>query len=223
MSDASPRVAIVDYGLGNLYSVQRACEHVGLQAAIVSDPEEVRSAAGVILPGVGAMPTAMSRLRDTGLADALVDCARRETPLLGICLGLQLLMRTGSEFGEHQGLGIVGGRVVRFEATTEQGDPLRVPHIGWNAIRPSPGATWAGTPLEGTEPGTMMYFVHSFYVVPADPGVCVATARYGPVDFCAAIATGSVFACQFHPERSGPAGLALYERFARRIHHPVTS
>jgi len=216
----APQVAIVDYGMGNLYSVQRACEHVGIRATIVSSPEAVLAADGVVLPGVGAMPDAMGTLDAEGLSSALRLVVQRGTPLLGVCLGLQLLMRDGSEFRPHAGLGLVPGRVVRFEGHDKDGRPLRVPHIGWNAVRRVTGSgpdPWSATPLADTPDGAYMYFVHSYYVIPDDPGAVVATARYGDVEFCAAVHRGSIFACQFHPERSGPAGLAVYRAFAAMV------
>lgn len=219
MSDPSAPVAIVDYGLGNLYSVQRACDHVGLPAIITSSPADVARAPGILLPGVGAMPTAMQRLKDSGLAPAIVASVRQGTPVFGICLGLQLLFTRGTEFSDQEGLGLIEGTVSRIEGTSERG-PLRVPHIGWSAVDPAGASRWADTPLEGMARGTMMYFVHSFYVQPADPSVCVATTRYGSAEFCAAVARDNVFACQFHPERSGPVGLTLYARFAQKVQHP---
>ncbi|HYH40701.1 MAG TPA: imidazole glycerol phosphate synthase subunit HisH, partial [Burkholderiales bacterium] len=137
----------------------------------------------------------------------------RGTPLLGICLGMRLLMEEGTEFTPHRGLGIIEGRVQRFEGTDEQGRPLKIPHIGWNAVEPR-AAGWAGTPLAPLAPGEFMYFVHSYYVVPSQPEVVAAQARYGNVEFCAAIGRGNVWGCQFHPERSGPRGLSIYRAFA---------
>jgi glutamine amidotransferase len=214
----SPLVAIVDYGMGNLYSVQRACDHVDVRAAVTSSPDVVLSAGGVVLPGVGAMPDAMETLEVTGLSAALRLVVQRGTPLFGVCLGLQLLMREGSEFRPHAGLGLIEGRVVRFDGRTEAGRPLRVPHIGWNAVQRAAGpAAWSETPLASTADGTFMYFVHSYYVVPEDPGIVLATARYGDVEFCAALRRGNTFGCQFHPERSGPAGLELYRAFGKMV------
>lgn len=216
MSDAwRDRIAIADYGMGNLFSVQRACESVGVAAEPTERPEDLLAARAVILPGVGAMPDAMTALARTGLDAAIVKVAERGTPLLGICLGLQLFMEQGSEFTQHRGLGIIPGAVRRFEGVDENGRPLKVPHIGWNAIHPG-GASWAATPLAPIAPGEFMYFVHSYYVVPERDEVVAARARYGSVDFCAAIARGNISGCQFHPERSGPRGLAIYRAFAEQ-------
>lgn len=221
-------VAIVDYGMGNLFSVQRACERVGLNAKLAHTPESLLAADGVILPGVGAMPEAMRVLAATGLAEALRTCAARGTPLFGICLGMQLFMREGDEFGRHEGLGILPGAVRRFEGQDDEGRPLRVPHIGWSPIlRPAgssshlAGDAWNGTPLAGIQEGESMYFVHSYYVVPDDHDLQISATRYGDVQFCSALARGNVFGCQFHPERSGEAGLRMYATFAQLIGSPA--
>jgi imidazole glycerol-phosphate synthase subunit HisH len=214
------RAVIVDYGMGNLYSVHRACEHVGLEAAITASPAEVREADAVILPGVGSMPVAMATLDESGLGDALRAVAERGTPLMGVCLGMQLLMEEGSEFTTHRGLGILPGKVVRFPARDENGAQLKVPHIGWNRVHRPSGYSrdpWLETPLQATPEGEYMYFVHSYLVVPREPNLCVGVSRYGGIEFCSVVARGSVFGCQFHPERSGPQGLQVYREFARRV------
>lgn len=223
MFSEKPRVALVDFGLGNLHNVKRACAHVGLDAGITSDPAAVRAADAVILPGVGAMPEAMRALDAAGLSDVLRDIAACGTPLLGICLGLQLLMSEGTEFTSHSGLGIFEGTVMRFPRFTSDGSTLKVPHISWSPIAPPDDRpeAWNGTLLATTRPGTQMYFVHSFHAVPADPGLVVAVASYNDIPFVAAIARDNVMACQFHPERSGPEGLEIYRQFANRIISPA--
>lgn len=224
-SPAGPRVAIVDYGMGNLFSVRQACTQAGLNAMITSLPEDVTAADGVILPGVGAMPDAMRTLQRLGMSDALIAFAQSGKPLLGVCLGLQLLMSEGTEFERHHGLGIVAGSVIRFEHPSRDGRQLKVPHVGWNSVRKVAGAgapsatgdSWAGTPFAALPEGVLMYFVHSFYVVPLEQSVRVAETTYGNTRFCSALARGSVFGCQFHPERSGPAGLRVYRGFANLV------
>ena len=214
------RVVIVDYGMGNLYSVRRACEHVSLDAVISASPREIREADGVILPGVGSMPVAMATLNESGLADALRSVAERGTPLMGVCLGMQLLMEEGSEFTTHRGLGILPGKVIRFSGVDEHGGRLTVPHIGWNRVHRSLGHSrdpWLETPLQTTPDGEYMYFVHSYLVVPGEPSLSVGVSRYGGMEFCSVVARGNVFGCQFHPERSGPHGLQVYHEFARRV------
>ena len=175
----------------------------------------------VILPGVGAFGDAMASLRRLDLVEPLRDVAASRKPLLGICLGLQLLMDESEEFGAHRGMGIVKGDVVKFAAPKESGRTLKVPQVGWNHVSPAQGAScpdpWKNSPLEGLSDGTFMYFVHSFYVRPAVAGLVLSTTRYGDVDFCSSLKTGNIFACQFHPERSGPEGLRIYGTLASSL------
>jgi glutamine amidotransferase len=208
-------VAIVDYGLGNLYSVQRACDHVGLQAAITTDPEVVRKADGIILPGVGAFGDAMSTLRGHGLVDVLREAIAADVPFMGICLGVQLLMTESHEFGRHEGLGIIEGDVVPFDGPRDGDRRLKVPEVCWNRVIAK--KPWTDTPLEDMPDGQHMYFVHSYYVRPADPSVVLSTTRYGDVEYCSSVARGNLFACQFHPERSGSEGLVVYRTWAAQV------
>jgi len=219
------RAAIVDYGLGNLYSVKHACEHVGMRASITTAKQEIRAADVVILPGVGAFGDAMAALRRLDLVVLLQDVAASGKILMGVCLGLQLLMTESFEFGAHAGLSIIDGPVRRFDNPVENHTRLKVPHVGWNKVYsrsaassdPWPRVTgngWKGTPLEDVAEGEYLYFVHSFYAQPKDPEVVLATARYGHIEFCASLMRGNVFATQFHPERSGPAGLHIYRKIA---------
>ena len=214
---ARPTVAIVDYGMGNLFSVAQACRAVGLAPVISDDPRVVERAEGVILPGVGAFGDAMAVLRAKGLDRALVDYARSGRPLLGICLGMQLMMSESWEFGHHRGLELFPGRVVRFGS--DNGHRLKVPHVGWEPVHPA--GDWQGTLLEDLPAGVHLYFVHSFHAQPAHPELELARASYGPEEFCAAVARDNVTACQFHPERSGPAGLTVYRNLARRLGVPA--
>lgn len=211
-------VVIVDVGMGNLFSVKQACAVAGLRAETSSDPEDVARADALILPGVGAFGDAMEALRALRLTEPLRAAAREGKPILGICLGLQLLMERSHEFGAHTGLGLVPGEVVRFDKPQGPRGPLKVPQVGWNRVwRTEAADPWAGLPLEGTPDGAAFYFVHSYHARPP-PGVEVAWATYGDTRFCAALRSGNVFAVQFHPERSGPAGLQLYQRWADQIH-----
>ena len=226
----TPAVAIVDYRLGNLYSVLRACERVGLDARITSSRRDVLTADGVILPGVGAFGDAMSNLRRLDLVGPLREIHARETPLIGICLGLQLMMSGSSEFGDHEGLGIIDGPVVHFGRPAEKDIVLKVPQVGWNrvfrracdeaSVDQVPDAAedpWQQTPLAGLADGRHMYFVHSYYVKPTDPDVVLSTTRYGDIEFCSAVRVGNTFAFQYHPERSGSDGLRVYRNIAGLI------
>jgi len=197
-------IVILDYGMGNLRSVQKAIEAVGSSAEITSDPERVRQASRVILPGVGAFADAMSELRRTGLGEAFSEAVRQGKPCLGVCLGLQLLFDSSTEDGEHIGLGLLPGRVVRF--TAQPG--LKVPHMGWNTLRlRKPAPLLAGLPREPS-----VYFVHSYYALPQNPDDVAAEADY-PNPFAAVVWRDNLTACQFHPEKSQATGLAMYANF----------
>ena len=201
--------AIVDFGLGNLFSVRQACEQVGMTAAITPDAEQVANADLVILPGVGAYKDAMDTLHNLGLVSVLRGYAESGKPLIGICLGLQLMMSHSHEFGTHEGLDLIKGDVVRFEPHDLPNDRrLKVPQVGWNTIMPASDETaWPETYLEGLEPDTHMYFVHSYYVIPQDESVILSNTTYGNTTFCSSLQRDNVFACQFHPEfTSRPRG-----------------
>ena len=197
---------IVDYDAGNLRSVQRACAEVGVRARVTNDPERVRAAERIIFPGVGAAGSAMRSLRARNLDAALTEAVAGGTPVLGICLGLQISLER-SEENDQATLGIIPGEVRRFALS----DPaLKVPHMGWNEVR----VVREHPLLEGIAPGDEFYFVHAYYPVPKDPDVTCAVADYEG-DFCCALGSGNYFATQFHPEKSGRVGLRLLERFAR--------
>ena len=214
-------VAIIDYGMGNLFSVARACEIVGLRAAITTSHDVVLAADAAILPGVGAFGDAMERLRALDLVDVLREVAASGKPLMGICLGMQLLMTESHEFGRHQGLNIIGGEVVRLQPVSAVVQRLKVPQVGWNHIDRPSQPSWQGTLLEGLRDGEWMYFVHSFCAIPKDRGLIASTTQYGTVRFCSSVLRDNVFGCQFHPERSGPQGLRIYRNLAARLQHPV--
>ncbi len=203
-----PKIAIIDYGMGNLRSVQKGIERVGFAAEVTQEPARIEGAAGVVLPGVGAFGACMDNLRAYGLVDTVRRVIERGTPFLGICLGMQLLFDESEEFGPVPGLGIFRGRVVRF--ADQPG--LKVPHMGWNQIRKHQDPPH----LRGIAEGAFVYFVHSYYVVPEDPSLTAVTTEYG-VEFAAAIARDNVFATQFHPEKSQAVGLRILENFGRLV------
>lgn len=198
-------IIIVDYGMANLRSVQKAFEKVGHAAAITSDPEEVARADKLVLPGVGAFRDAIAKLKETGLAEAVRHHIRAGRQFLGICLGLQLLFTRSFEDGEHQGLNLFAGDVVRLPDVPG----LKVPHMGWNNLRVRQSAPH----LEGLPADAAVYFVHSYVVVPRDT-VLVATETDYPTPFCSAIWCDNVFATQFHPEKSQRVGLNILHGFA---------
>ena len=203
-------IAVVDYGMGNLRSVEKAIARTGAAVRVTSDPRRILDARGVVLPGVGAFGACMDNLASRGLVDTVRTVVASGKPFLGICLGLQLLFEESEEFGPIRGLGILPGRVVRFGGRALDG--LKIPQMGWNRLK-------IGRPvaeLGGIDDGAYVYFVHSYYVEPSDPDLIVATTDYG-VEFAAAIAWKNVFACQFHPEKSQAVGLRLLENFAARV------
>ena len=204
-------IAIIDYGMGNLRSVQKGFERVGTSAEIVTTADEIRRADKVVLPGVGAFRDAIAHLRDQNLVEAVKGAVDSGRPFLGICLGLQLLFDVSYEDGRHEGLGIVPGEVVRFDFSDQpEFRDLKVPHMGWNQVTFNPDC-----PLyAGGNQGEHFYFVHSFHVVPADSDVTSGRADYGG-EFTASIARDNLFATQFHPEKSQKAGLKMLENFAR--------
>jgi glutamine amidotransferase len=200
-----PPILIVDYGMANLRSVQKAFEKVGHAAEISGDANRVAEAAKVVLPGVGAFRDAIARLREAGLVAPLVEHVRAGKPFLGICLGLQMLFSKSYEDGEYTGLDLLPGDVVRFADTPG----LKVPHMGWNRLRLNrPSPLWRDLP-----PEPAVYFVHSYFPVPHDRGVIAAEADY-PTPFCAAVWQDNVVATQFHPEKSQRVGLAMLRNFA---------
>lgn len=203
-------IGIIDYGMGNLRSVQKAFERFGVDARIVTTPAEVAQADKVVLPGVGAFADAIEHLRDRGLVDSILATIEKGKPFLGICLGLQMLFDVSYEDGEYQGLGVIPGKVVRFDWTDHpEAAGLKIPHMGWNQLRwtrPCPI-------LKDLPSGEWFYFVHSYYVVPQDPSVICGRCEYG-VEFCGMIWKDNVMAVQFHPEKSQRAGLKIVENFA---------
>lgn len=199
-------ITIVDYDAGNLRSVKRACDHVGVESVITLDPDAVARAERVIFPGVGAAKSAMDTLKKRGLDDAIRTAHRRGVPILGICVGAQIILDR-SEEGDTPSIGLIAGETVRFRPSDAR---VKVPHIGWNEVRiekPHPL-------LAGIEPGDEFYFVHSYYPQPKDASRVYATADYDGA-FCCALGHENLFATQFHPEKSGPLGLALLERFSK--------
>lgn len=216
---ATPSVAIIDYQMSNLYSVAHACEHVGLQPKITNSPGEIEAADAVILPGVGAFGDAMQSLRSLGMDRAIHSFVKKGKPLFGICLGLQLLMSSSSEFGTHTGLSIIPGLVARFPITAQNGKVYKVPHIGWNTISVPENDLdkWDSSPLKGLPNHEYMYFVHSFYVQPHNPNDVLTTTTYGNTNFCSSVLHENVFATQFHPEKSGKSGLQIYNNFKKQV------
>ena len=198
-------IAVIDYGVGNLFSLRSSLERIGAQVEITSDPQVIRKAEKLILPGVGAFADAAKKLRDSGLDVLLREQAAAGKEILGICLGMQLLFEKSYEFGEHEGLGLLRGSVVPMEGSIPAG--LKIPHIGWNALH----FTRDSKLLRFIQNEDCVYFVHSFYATDCDDSV-IATAEYGR-ELTAAVQKDNIMGCQFHPEKSGPVGLNILRAF----------
>lgn len=198
-------IAIVDYGVGNLFSLNCSLAAIGAEVCVTSDPEVLRKADHILLPGVGAFEDAARKLRSTGLDQVLVQLAKQGKPLLGICLGMQMLFEKSYEYGEHTGLGLIPGEVVPMAGAIPA--ELKIPHIGWNALHFQKEHPL----LKNIRQGDCVYFVHSYYAAHCEDAV-IATAEYGK-DLTAAVAYRNVYGCQFHPEKSGPVGLAILKAF----------
>ena len=211
------KVTIIDYGLSNLLSVQHAFAHFGAETLVTGKAEDVLAADALVLPGVGAFKDGMAGLEKLGLIEPIRQKAAAGTPLLGICLGMQMLFDESEEFGLHKGLRLIPGRVVKIPSTDVQGRPQKVPHISWDPLNPAGGRTdFAGTVLAGVTPGEECYFIHSYEAKPADEADRLADTVYGGRAVCAAAAHGSVVGCQFHPEKSGKVGLKIIEEYLKR-------
>jgi imidazole glycerol-phosphate synthase subunit HisH len=197
-------IVIVDYGMGNLRSVQKAFEKIGAEARVIASPDELNGARGVVLPGVGAFGQAMDNLRAGGWIEPLHLVCASGLPFIGICLGMQLLFESSEEMGQHVGLGILAGSVKRFN-----GD-LKVPQMGWNQVHIKQRSPL----LDGVADGSFAFFVHSYYCAPSDPATILATTDYG-IDFASMVSRNNVFGAQFHPEKSQAVGLKMLDNFAR--------
>lgn len=230
MASSPPiKVAIVDYGMGNLFSVGHAFEHVGASIVVTSSKAEILDAGIVVLPGVGAFGDAMDSLRKLDLVGPIIDIAASEKPLIGVCLGMELLMTASSEFGTHQGLDVVQGAVLPFANESADATRFKIPHVGWSRIYSEPrtdqtgdgdgpsARRWQNPAFAGVGDREYMYFVHSLYCEPEDPGVVTSYSLYGGVEFCSSFRQGNVFGYQFHPERSGPAGLKMYANLVSMV------
>ena len=217
---ALPAVAIIDYGMGNLFSVKQACECAGIKTVITADKSAIDSSDALILPGVGAFGDAMECLQRMDLVSSIRDFISSGRPFMGICLGLQLLMGYSEEFGTHKGLGIIKGKVVRFPDKDDEGKKYKVPQVGWNRIvlnRNNSHGSWDSTPLSSTNNSEFMYFVHSYYAIPDDKGLVLSTSEYGGLEYCSSLLYKNVFAVQFHPEKSAAEGIKIYKSWSRHL------
>jgi imidazole glycerol-phosphate synthase subunit HisH len=205
---------VIDYGVGNLLSVSRAIEHVGGSVHLTDSAAAVDAAERLILPGVGAFADGMKGLAERGVIDAIKRYGASGRPLLGICLGMQLLFEVGEEFGRHEGLGLIPGRVAAIPASGVDGKPHKIPHIGWNQLAmPASRSSWEGSVLAQVPPLQAVYFVHSYTGIPSHPADRLADTYYNGQLISAAVARERIYGCQFHPEKSGEAGLRILRQF----------
>jgi glutamine amidotransferase len=212
MADLRKKVIIIDYLLGNLFSVKQACETVGMNVKISSKKEDILSAEALILPGVGAFNEAMCNLNNLDLTSCIKLKVNNSTPIMGVCLGLQLLFTNSEEFGDTNGLDLVPGKIMRFPNLMYE-KKIKVPHIAWNKIIKSTDG-WDDTPLKEINNYEYMYFVHSFFVKPSDESCILAHTDYEGIKFCSSINTKNIFATQFHPEKSAEKGISIYKNWA---------
>ena len=214
MATSEKKIIIIDYKLGNLFSVNQALTNIGLEVIITSDPKVILSADAIVLPGVGAFSDAMNNLKNLNLINPIIESVTSGKPFLGICLGLQLLFSDSEEFGMTKGLGLIKGQVKRFNNITKDGETRKVPQIAWNQIYRTNGTSWNNTPLENIKQGEFVYFVHSFFVVPEEQ-VSLSHTNYDGQEYVSSIIKENIFACQFHPEKSAQEGLKIYSNWAR--------
>ena len=209
-----PKVTIIDYGLGNLFSIKRAFEHCDADVKITKSPDDIDNADRLVLPGVGAFSAGIIGLKELHLLEPIKEYALTGRPFLGICLGMQMMMEVSEEFGKHRGLGVIRGTVVPVPSKGKNSEKLKIPHIGWNSLcKYRYIDSWENSILQGISPGTYMYFVHSYHVVPSDENSCIAFTDYGGHRLSAVISMDYIYGCQFHPERSGKVGLEIIKNF----------
>lgn len=211
------RIAIVDYGMGNLFSVSQACEKAGMHAFVSSEIRDITEADAIILPGVGAFGDAMNNLIKLDLTAPIIDHVASGKPFMGICLGMQLLFTESEEFGQHKGLNILEGKICKFPVINTTGTRIKVPQIGWNQVWKPEHRTWENTPFSTLKDGEYMYFVHSYYAVPSDQNNVLCSTNYEDLTYCSGVQKNNIFALQFHPEKSAESGLLLFKEFLKTI------
>jgi imidazole glycerol-phosphate synthase subunit HisH len=207
-------VVIIDYGVGNILSVKQAFESFHVKVEVSSDPKKILEASHTVLPGVGAFGNAMNALKECGLVDTVIEIGKKGKPLLGICLGMQLLLDESKEFGNTMGLGLISGKVIPIPEKSKLGHPLKSTNIGWGKLKPKVTTSdWIGTALEDINESDYLYFVHSFMAQPKNVKNVIAETCVGGNNIPSVISNGNIIACQFHPEKSGPTGLKILRRF----------
>jgi glutamine amidotransferase len=211
------QVAIVDYGLGNLFSINQACEYFGLTPVITSSSKVIAESDALILPGVGAFGNAMNYLKENFLIEPLLNFAKTGKPFLGICLGMQLLFSESEEFGNYKGLNLIEGKILRFPPKNKNGQINRIPQINWNQIYLNSSEEWKKSPLQDIEDGDYMYFVHSYYAAPKNLNSVLSFTDFGGIRYASSTIFENIIGMQFHPEKSGAHGLKIYKRWIESI------
>jgi glutamine amidotransferase len=211
------RVAIIDYDLGNLYSVNNICRRVGLDVIITSDVKQVSSADALILPGVGAFGDAMENLRKKELIDPIYDFIKQGKPFLGICLGMQLMFTESEEFGNHKGLDLIPGNIIRFPSVKDNSDRVKVPQIQWNQVYNSRTLPWEKSVMKGVQESSFMYFVHSYYAKPTLEENILSYSEYAGIRYASAVMKENMTGIQYHPEKSAEGGIKIYQNWANYI------
>jgi glutamine amidotransferase len=209
------KVTVLDYGIGNLFSVRHALEYCGASVELASQAESVKKAERLVIPGVGAFKDGIETLRSRGLEVPVQELAASGRPVLGICLGMQMLFSFSEEFGRHHGLGLIDGTVCEIPKTGSNGRAHKIPHIGWGMLEKPENISWSKSIFHGLPEKTATYFVHSFHAVPKNDQDLLAFCLYDGVKISAAVRKGNIFGCQFHPEKSGEAGLSVLREFLR--------
>ena len=208
----SKKITIIDYGCGNILNLARAIKFIGYEVDITHDKNKIINSSYVILPGVGAFGNAMKQIEKYNLRNTILEYAKSNKPLLGICLGMQILLTVGYEFGVHKGLGLIEGKVIKI--SNEKNKEIKIPHMGWNEIYPNNNKKeWKNKILKNSSIGKSFYFVHSFVCITKDYDSTIAVCNYSDISIPAVIATGNVYGCQFHPEKSADNGLAVLKNF----------
>jgi glutamine amidotransferase len=209
------KVAILDYGLGNIFSVKQACAHARIDAILTSNPDDVKLSDGIILPGVGAFGDAMNYLKSFGLIEPIKEFINTGKPFMGICLGMQLMFSESEEFGAHEGLELIPGKIKRFPYRDKENNKVSVPQIQWNQIQKNNDAIWQGSALKGIPENTYVQFVHSYYAAPETTDHVLAYTEYADIRYTSAVKRDNMTGFQFHPEKSGELGLRMYENWAK--------
>lgn len=210
------KITVIDYGMGNTLSVCRALEHVGADVVLSDQHDDIRNADALVLPGVGAFGDGMAELKKRDLISLIQDETDEGTPILGICLGAQMLADSSEEFGEHEGLGLIAGSVKAIPDMNYYGEDLKIPHMGWADLKNIRGAAFENRIMQHISPGSAVYFVHSFQIRPDNVDHLIATCDYGGNQLTAMISRDNIYGCQFHPEKSGPVGLTILRDFVEK-------